>query len=142
MDKRCAEKGEGYMSDNVKKLKYWVDGCWQKSKTAKYMDCYNPSTGEVIAQAPQCTEAEVQEAVASAAEAFPAWANTPANKRVQVLFKFKALMDAHLEELTLVLATENGKVWDEAMGDVLKVTEVTEFACGIPHLMKGASFMN
>ena len=61
----------------------------------------------------------------------------PANQRVQVLFRMKALLDKHLEELTHLLATENGKVWDEAMGDVLKVTEVVEFACGIPHLMKG-----
>ena len=98
------------MATNPKKLKYWVDGSWRESKTTKYMDCYNPSTGEVIAQAPQCTAAEVQEAVASAAAAFPAWSATPPNKRVQVLFKFKALMDKHLDELTTLLATENGKV--------------------------------
>jgi malonate-semialdehyde dehydrogenase (acetylating) / methylmalonate-semialdehyde dehydrogenase len=130
------------MATSPKKLKYWVDGGWRESKTTKYMDCYNPSTGEVIAQAPQCTAEEVKEAVASAAAAFPAWSATPPNKRVQVLFKFKALMDAHLEELTEILARENGKVWDEAMGDVLKVTEVVEFACGIPQLMKGPAIMN
>ncbi len=130
------------MAPSPKKLGYWVDGGWRESKTVKYMDCFNPSTGEVIAQAPCCTPAEVQEAVASAASAFPAWAATPPNKRVQVLFRFKALMDKHLDELTTLLATENGKVLDEAMGDVLKVTEVTEFACGIPHLMKGPAVMN
>ena len=130
------------MATAPKKLKYWVDGAWKESKTTKYMDCCNPSTGEVIARAPCCTAAEVQEAVASAAAAFPAWSSTPPNKRVQVLFKFKALMDSHLDELTTLLATENGKVLDEAMGDVLKVTEVTEFACGIPHLMKGPAIMN
>jgi malonate-semialdehyde dehydrogenase (acetylating) / methylmalonate-semialdehyde dehydrogenase len=130
------------MATSPKKLKYWVDGGWRESKTSKYMDCFNPSTGEVIAQAPCCTAAEVHEAVASAASAFPAWSATPPNKRVQVLFKFKALMDRHLDELTTLLATENGKVLDEAMGDVLKVTEVTEFACGIPHLMKGPAIMN
>ena len=54
----------------------------------------------------------------------------------------KALIDQHLDELTLLLATENGKVWNEAMGDVLKVTEVVEFACGIPHLMLGPALMN
>ncbi|MCX7040977.1 MAG: CoA-acylating methylmalonate-semialdehyde dehydrogenase [Spirochaetes bacterium] len=130
------------MATSPKRLKYWVDGGWRASKTTKYMDCYNPSTGDVIAQAPQCTADEVREAIASAAAAFPGWSNTPPNKRVQVLFKMKALMDAHLEELTLLLATENGKVWDEAMGDVLKVTEVVEFACGVPHLMKGPAIMN
>ncbi len=121
---------------------YSAGGEWHESKTTKYMDCYNPSTGEVIAQAPQCTADEVEAAVAAAKAAFPAWADTPPNRRVQVLFKLKALMDAHLDELTLLLATENGKVWDEAMGDVLKVTEVVEFACGIPHLMMSPALMN
>jgi malonate-semialdehyde dehydrogenase (acetylating) / methylmalonate-semialdehyde dehydrogenase len=130
------------MGAEPKKLKYWINNEWRESTTAKYMDCYNPSTGEVIARAPQCTAAEVQEAVKAAAAAFPAWADTPPNKRVQVLFRLKGLLDRHLEELTRMVATENGKVWDEAMGDVLKVTEVTEMACGIPHLMKGPALMN
>ncbi len=125
-----------------KKLQYCVGGEWRESKTAKYMDCYNPSTGEVIAQAPQCTADEVEAAVAAAQAAFPAWADTPPNKRVQVLFRMKALLDQHLDELTRMVATENGKVWDEAMGDVLKVTEVVEFACGIPHLMLAPALMN
>jgi malonate-semialdehyde dehydrogenase (acetylating)/methylmalonate-semialdehyde dehydrogenase len=54
----------------------------------------------------------------------------------------KAPLDMHLDELTRLLATENGKVWDEARGDVLKVTEVVEFACGAPHLLKGPALMN
>jgi len=126
----------------IKQLQYWVDGGWKTSTTTKYMDCYNPSTGEVIARAPQCTAEEVESAIASAVKAYPAWSNTPPNKRVQVLFKMKALLDKHLDELTLMVATENGKVLDEAMGDVLKVTEVVEFACGIPHLLKGPALMN
>ena len=85
---------------------------------------------------------EVNQAVAAAAAAFPAWADTPANKRVQVLFRMKALLDKHLDELTLLVATEHGKVLDEAMGDAIKVTELVEFACGIPHLMKGPALMN
>ena len=126
----------------AKKLGYFTDGVCRESQTARWMDCYDPSTGEVIAQAPQCTVEEVEEAVAAAAAAFPAWADTPPNKRVQVLFRMKALLDQHLEELTYLAAQEHGKVWDEAMGDVLKVTEVVEFACGIPHLMKGPALMN
>jgi len=126
----------------VKKLRYYAGGQWHQSQTTKWMDCYDPSTGEIIAQAPQCTPGEVQEAIDCAQEAFPAWANTPPNKRVQVLFRMKALLDRHLNELTYMCAQENGKVWDEAMGDVLKVTEVVEFACGIPHLMKGPALMN
>jgi malonate-semialdehyde dehydrogenase (acetylating) / methylmalonate-semialdehyde dehydrogenase len=108
----------------------------------KYMNCYDPSTGAVIALAPQCTEEEVQEAIRSAVDAFPAWSDKPVGQRVQVLFKMKALIDKHLEELTHLLAKENGKKWDEAMGDVLKVVEVIEFACGAPHIMKGEALMN
>jgi malonate-semialdehyde dehydrogenase (acetylating)/methylmalonate-semialdehyde dehydrogenase len=130
------------MPMNARNLRYWVNGKWHESQTARYMDCWNPSTGEVIAKAPQCTAEEVESAIAAARDAFPLWSKTPASKRVQVLFSMKALLDRHLDELTLLLATENGKVWDEAMGDVLKVTEVVEFACGIPHLSKGPALMN
>jgi malonate-semialdehyde dehydrogenase (acetylating) / methylmalonate-semialdehyde dehydrogenase len=129
------------MATQLKKLGYYAGG-WKTSKTETYMDCFDPSTGQVIAQAPQCTAAEVEEAVQAAKAAFPAWAETSPNKRVQVLFRMKALMDKNLDELTLLLARENGKVMDEAMGDVLKVTEVVEFACGIPQLMKGPAVMN
>lgn len=130
------------MSTTPKKLKAYIGGAWVESSTSKYMNCYDPSTGEVIALAPQCTTEEVEAAVAAAVAAFPAWSDTPANSRVQVLFRMKALLDQHLEELTELLARENGKVLNEAMGDVLKVTEVVEFACGIPHLMKGPALMN
>src|SRR5512135_3472947 len=126
----------------VHKLGYFVGNEWRESKTSKFMDCYDPSTGEVIAQAPQCTVDEVNEAVAAAAAAFPAWADTSPNKRVQVLFKMKALLDKHLDELTRLVATEHGKVLEEAMGDAIKVTELVEFACGIPHMMKGPALMN
>lgn len=126
----------------LRTLKYCVNGQWKTSQTEKYMDCYNPSTGEVIAQAPCCTQEEVEEAIASGKEAFKGWSDTPVSKRVQVLYKMKALIDKNLNELTYLLAMEQGKKWEEAMGDVLKVNEVVEFACGAPHLMKGESLMN
>jgi malonate-semialdehyde dehydrogenase (acetylating) / methylmalonate-semialdehyde dehydrogenase len=130
------------MSEAPQKLKYCVGGQWLESKTDRYMPCHNPSTGEVIALAPQCTADEVESAIAAAKAAYPAWADTPVSKRVQVLFKMKTLVDKHLEELTYLLAMEEGKKWEEAMGDILKVNEVVEFACGAPHLMKGESLMN
>ena len=126
----------------LKKLKFCVNNEWKESKTGKYMDCYNPSTGEVIAKAPCCTREEVESAIEAARAAFPEWSNTPVSKRVQVLYKMKRLVDDNLEELTRLLATEMGKDWLGAMGDVLKVNEVVEFACGAPHLMKGESLMN
>lgn len=124
------------------KLKYYAGGRWLESKTSKYMPCYNPSTGAIIAYTPQCTASEVEHAIQSAVDAFPAWADTPVGTRVQVLFKLKGLMEANLQELTELLARENGKKWDEAMGDVLKVVEVLEYACSAPHIMKGEALMN
>lgn len=126
----------------IKKLKFFANGKWQESKTTKYMDIFNPSTGEVIAQTPCCTEEEVNMAIKSAADAFVSWSNTPPTKRVQVLYKFRDLVVKHMDELTYLVAQENGKVWDEAQGDVLKVKEITEHACGIPSLMMGESLMN
>ncbi len=130
------------LGDRPSRLKYCVNGEWLESTTTNYMDCYNPSTGQIIAHAPQCTVGEVESAIAAAKAAFPAWANTPPNKRAQVLFHMKALLDEHLEELTYLLCKEEGKSWTESMGDILKVNEVVEFACGIPQLMKGESIMN
>lgn len=126
----------------IKKLKYFVGGEFKVSSTKNYMDCFNPSTGEIIAHAPQCTQDEVDSAIEDAKKAYPEWSATPVAKRVQVLYKFKALVEEHLEELTYLLCQEEGKNWSESMGDVLKVNEVVEFACGAPHLMKGESLMN
>ncbi len=130
------------MTSQPTKLKYFVNNEFVDSKTEKYMECFNPSTGEITHLAPQCTQDEVEAVIDAASQAFPAWAATPPSKRVQVLFKMKALLDKHLEELTHIVASSEGKKWEEAMGDILKVTEVVEFACGIPHLMKGDSVMN
>ena len=130
------------MAIKAKRLKYCAGGQWRESKTETYMDCFNPSTGEVIAKAPQCTADEVESAITAAKEAFIDWSDTPVIKRVQVLYRMKSLVEKHLDELTYLLAQEHGKKWDEAMGDVLKVNEVIEYACGAPHLMKGQSLMD
>ena len=125
----------------VKMLKYFCGGQWLESKTQKYMDIYNPSTGEVIAQTPCCTADEVDDAIAAAKRAYETWSVTPVMKRVQVLYRFRELLDAHMDELTLLVATEHGKVLEEARGDMLKVKEPVEFACGLPTLMMGESLM-
>jgi len=126
----------------VKKLQYCANGEWKNSKTEKYMPVTNSSTGEVIAEAPCCTVAEVNEAVTAAKNAFPKWSNTPIGKRVQVMFKFKEILEAHLEELTMLVATELGKNLDESRGDIIKAIEVVELACAGPVLMQGDSLMN
>ncbi|HPM72023.1 MAG TPA: CoA-acylating methylmalonate-semialdehyde dehydrogenase [Spirochaetales bacterium] len=130
------------MTTEIRNLGYYAGGRQEISATTTYMDCFDPSTGEVIARAPQCLPAEVEEAVAAAAAAYPAWSSTPVTKRVQVLFRLKALMDARLDELAELTAREHGKVWDEAMGDVLKAIEVVEYACGAPSLMQAPALMD
>lgn len=145
MSKMINAASERYFSTDdagIKKLKYFSGGQWLESSTTKYMDCYNPSTGEVIAKAPCCTKGEVEATIAAASAAYPGWSNTPVSKRVQVLYRMKALVDQHLQELTTLLSTEMGKDWPGSMGDILKVNEVIEFACGAPHLLKGESLMN
>ena len=123
----------------VKKLQYFAGGKWLDSSCEKYMDVYNPSTGEVIAQTPCCTKDEVNEAIACAKEAFKTWSNTPVMKRVQVVFKFRELLEEHMDELTEICAREHGKVWSEAKGDILKVKEPVELACSAPSLLMGES---
>lgn len=126
----------------IKKLKYFCNGQFIDSKTETYEEIFDPSTGKVIAQSPRCTEEEVLTAIAAAKNAYPAWSNTPPMKRTQVLFKIRDLIMQNLDDLTLCLATENGKAWNEAQGDVLKALEGTELACGIPTLLMGESLMN
>lgn len=123
----------------VKKLRYFAGGEWLESKTEKYMDVYNPSTGEVMAQTPCCTVDEVEYAISKAKKAFKTWSQVPVCKRVQVLYKFRSLLEEHMDELTELVAREHGKVWDEAKGDILKVKEPVELACGAPTLMMGES---
>lgn len=126
----------------VKRLKYCVDNEWRVSATTKYMLVTNASTGQVMAQAPCCTVDEVNEAISSAKAAFFSWSSTPITTRVQLMYKYKAILDAHLEELTKLLATEMGKNLNEARGDVLKAIEVVELSCSTPVLMQGDSLMN
>ncbi|MDR1530912.1 MAG: CoA-acylating methylmalonate-semialdehyde dehydrogenase [Clostridiales bacterium] len=129
------------MSD-IKKLKYFAGGKWLESVTDKYMDVFNPSTGGVIAAAPRCAASEVEAAVGAAKDAYGEWSQTPALKRAQVLYKFRELLNRDLDELTCLVAREHGKVWEEARGDILKVIEPVELACGVPSLMMGESLMD
>lgn len=129
-------------SRQVRRLKFCVGGQWRETVSGKYMPVYNPSTGEQIAEAPCCTAEEVDAAVAAAKAAFRSWADTPIPGRIQVMFRFKQLLDQHLDELTLLVATENGKVLGEAKGDVLKTIEVVECACATHYLMQGDTTMN
>lgn len=126
----------------AEKLKYFINNQYVESKTEKYYELHNPSTGEVTGYAPNCTADEVNEAIAAAKAAFPGWSSTPAIKRSQILYKVRELLIEHMEELTMLVAEENGKCWAEAEGDVLKAKEGTELACQVPSLMQGESTMD
>lgn len=124
------------------KLKAFIGGEWISSSTDKYTDAYNPSTGEVIAEVPCCTAQEVELAIRVAKDAYPDWSTKPVGKRVQVLYKLRELLLENQEELTHMVALENGKAWEEAKGEVLKVIEGTENAITTPVSMMGEGIMN
>lgn len=126
----------------VQTLKPFINGQYVLSQTQRYDEVHDPSTGELIARVPCCTREEVDQAIAAAQAAFPKWADTPPHKRAQCMFKLRNLIVEHFDELTMMVARENGKCWSEAAGDVQKAQEMTEFACGIPTLMMGEGLMN
>ncbi|MCL2812989.1 MAG: CoA-acylating methylmalonate-semialdehyde dehydrogenase [Oscillospiraceae bacterium] len=128
--------------ETVKILKYFAGGQWIESKTGQYRDIYDPSTGEITALAPCCTSDEVDFAVQSAKNAFPSWSAVPVMRRVQVLYKLRELLISHQEQLTRLVAYENGKALNDAEGDVLKAKEATEVAINAPALMMGQSLVN
>jgi malonate-semialdehyde dehydrogenase (acetylating) / methylmalonate-semialdehyde dehydrogenase len=123
-------------------LRLFIDGEWKDTQSGEYTPVYNPSTGEVIAEAPRCTSREVSDAVEAAAGAYPAWRDTPVTQRVQVLFRYKSILENHLDELAVLVSTEMGKNLSEARGDVLKAIEVVELACAVPVSMAGYSLAN
>ena len=123
-------------------MKPYIGGQWIESESQKYTTIYDPSTGKPIAQVPQCTAAEVEQAIAAAKAAYPAWKNTPVRNRANIMMKLRNLIERDKEELTRMVATENGKCWEEAAGDVAKALEMTELACSAPSLLMGESLMD
>ena len=123
-------------------MKPYIGGEWIDSESQRYTTIYDPSAGKPIAQVPQCTAAEVERAVAAAKAAFPAWKNTPVRTRAGIMMKLRGLIERDREELTRMVATENGKCWSEAAGDVAKALEMTELACSAPSLLMGESLMD
>lgn len=126
----------------VKKMKFLAGGEWLETKTGAYTPVYNSSTGEIMAEVPSCSSEEVAYAIECAKKAYPLWRAIPVMKRAQILYKFRELLIEHMDELTELCAREHGKNWSESAGDIAKVKEPVEFACGIPTLMLGESLMN
>jgi malonate-semialdehyde dehydrogenase (acetylating)/methylmalonate-semialdehyde dehydrogenase len=101
------------------------------------LDVHDPSTGELISRVPLSVAADVDAAVQSAKRAFPAWSSMPIKERVQVFYRYKALLEQNIDELSALITEENGKVASEARAEVLKAAELTEFACSLPQITAG-----
>jgi malonate-semialdehyde dehydrogenase (acetylating) / methylmalonate-semialdehyde dehydrogenase len=116
-----------------------INGEWRESKAQRLDPVYNPAHGTVMARVPMCPAEEIESAVQAAHRAFPAWRDTPVVNRIQVLFRYKQLLDQHFDELARLLTQENGKVLEDARGEVRRGIEVVDFATGMPSLMMGES---
>ena len=118
-------------------LHHYIGGKKVAGKSGRFGDVYNPTTGEKSADAPFASKEEVEAAIADGQRAFAQWSAMSPMARARVMFKFKELVEKHMDELALLVANEHGKVLADARGSVQRGLEVVEFACGIPHLMKG-----
>jgi len=121
----------------MKNIFHFVDGKEFKGESKRLADVFNPATGEVQAKVNLASKSDVDAAIKVASRAFPEWADTPPITRARILFKFKELIEKNSDELTKLIVAEHGKVYDDAKGSLTRGLEVVEFACGIPHLLKG-----
>jgi malonate-semialdehyde dehydrogenase (acetylating)/methylmalonate-semialdehyde dehydrogenase len=130
------------MNDGYAPLTHWIGGRAVPGASGRFADVFDPATGAVSGQAPLASADEVRAAVDAAAAAFPAWAATTPLNRARVLFKFKELLARDAEAIARAIVAEHGKVLSDARGELARGIEVVEFACGIPHLLKGEHSMN
>src|ERR1700729_1286519 len=121
----------------MKHVSHWIGGKPWTGEAASRGDIYNPATGQVTGTVDFATAAEVGAAVAAASQAWPAWREASLTKRADVLFAFRELIKRHKADLAALISSEHGKVASDAAGEVSRGLEVVEFACGIPHLLKG-----
>ncbi|MCW5620931.1 MAG: CoA-acylating methylmalonate-semialdehyde dehydrogenase [Burkholderiales bacterium] len=121
----------------IKSINHWINGQEVAGSSGRHGEVYDPALGRVSAHVAYANGTEVAQAVAAAQAAFAGWAATPPLRRARVMFKFKELIEENLEALARLISSEHGKVVSDARGEVTRGLEVVEFACGIPHLLKG-----
>jgi malonate-semialdehyde dehydrogenase (acetylating)/methylmalonate-semialdehyde dehydrogenase len=121
----------------MRSITHFIHGQAAPLAGARLSDVLDPSTGQVQAQVELATPAHLQKAIDSALAAQPAWAETNPQRRARVMFRWKELIEANMSELAHLLSKEHGKVVADSIGDIQRGLEVVEFACGIPHLLKG-----
>ena len=126
----------------VRVLENFVGGRWVPSGALAHVDVHNPARGIVIARTPLSSGADLDAAVAAATKAFPAWSETPPVVRARAMFKFRALLEEHFEELARTVTTEHGKTLDESRGSLRRAIECVEVATGVPSLMMGYGLEN
>ena len=118
-------------------LSLWIGGKEVPGSGGRLGDVYDPSLGQVVRRVPFAAKADVSQAVAAAQAALPGWRNTPPLRRARILARFRELLEAHWDELARLVSEEHGKTLPDAAGSVQRGIEVVEFACGVPHLLKG-----
>ena len=121
----------------VNRITHWINGKSWSGKSDKKGEVFNPATGLKTGEVDFANVATIDEAIESAYKAFPNWRDTSLTKRAQIIFKFRELLNDKKEELAKIITSEHGKVISDALGEVTRGQEVVEFACGIPHLLKG-----
>ncbi|BBG03287.1 MULTISPECIES: CoA-acylating methylmalonate-semialdehyde dehydrogenase [Pseudonocardia] len=129
-------------SPDTRVLHHWVGGKPLEGVSGRFSDVTDPATGAVTGYLPLASEEETAVAVAAAAAAFPAWRDTSLTRRTQILFRFRELLNERAPELAALITAEHGKVLSDAAGEVARGQEVVEFACGMPHLLKGSATEN
>ena len=121
----------------MRDIQHFISGAAQPGVSGRFGEVFDPNTGEVQAKVALAAAAEVDGAVQAALSAQPAWAATNPQRRARVMFEFKRLVEARMDELAALLSSEHGKVIADSKGDIQRGLEVIEFACGIPHVLKG-----
>jgi malonate-semialdehyde dehydrogenase (acetylating) / methylmalonate-semialdehyde dehydrogenase len=123
-------------------IHHFVNGQLTAGNSARHADVFNPASGEQTATVDLASSDETRAAIAAAQAAFPAWAAMTPLRRARVMFRFKELLEQHADELVELITGEHGKVLSDARGELTRGIEVVEFACGIPHLLKGEHSQN
>src|SRR5437660_769727 len=126
----------------IETLKFHLNGKWEAPAGRELHDIRNPATGRVIARVPYATTADIDRTAEAAHEAFLKWREVPVVDRVQVLYRYKALLEKHSDDVARILTSENGKTLDDARGSVRRAIQMVEVACGMPSLMQGHSLEN
>ncbi|GAB3419057.1 CoA-acylating methylmalonate-semialdehyde dehydrogenase [Flindersiella endophytica] len=121
----------------MRTVEHWIAGAPTQGGSTRRGPIWNPATGEQQAEVVLATADDVDLAVQTAAKAFESWQDVSVGKRAKILFAFRELVNAHVDELARIISAEHGKVISDAQGEVQRGLEVIEFACGIPQLLKG-----